>query len=459
MVERQQLTEERQKLNPTCDNAPAPKTSNVNIPNDKSGGSASYRQFIQFLSAATAFYEGRYSEAESYFSGLISSNQPWLKESSRYMLGRTQLNLSSQNAFDSYGFPDLKAVDQKALQAAETGFNNYVKDYPGGLYAASARGLLRRVYWLSNQQQKLADEYDWQLRHPESPQHTMSLNALALEADGKLLVSADPKLIKNPTLLATLDLSLMRTAGPSDAARLSFSDLQKQQSLFAGHKALYAYLLAAHYFYAQKDAANALKILPDTIPPKMTYLDFSRLTLRGLALESTKDHPGARALWLKLLPLCRQPFQVETLQLALALNYERSNEVELAFAANSPITETGIRSILLSNDASADLLRQVIKSKHNSGQERHRALYTLLYKDLLQGHYQDFIQDYPLLSGDAAKYIHSPAGDYAREPQLAHFTWSGKKSSDSYGCPSTLGIAKINRRPLRISLSGRVCQI
>jgi|WetSurMetagenome_2_1015567.scaffolds.fasta_scaffold00091_16 hypothetical protein len=443
--ERKRLTEERQKLNPGCVDAPASGTSNpVNIPNTnsiKSGTSSTFNQFIRYLAAAAAFYEGRYGEAESGFADLNNSAQPWLKEASLYMLGRTELNRSQQHAFDSAGFPDLDKVEKKALLKAEEKFKAYLKEYPGGLYASSARGLLRRVYWFSKQPQKLADEYTWQLNNPESPQHNLSINEFAQEVDSKLLVMADPKLIKNPLLLATLDLSLMRKAGSSATKQISFSDLQKQQPVFAGHKALYEYLLAAHLFYVQKDALNTLKTLTDTIPENMTYLDFSRLALRGLALEAKKDYPGARKLWLTLLHISRQPLQSETLQLALALNYEYSNNLELVFERNSPITEPIIRSILLRSSASANLLRRIIKSKSSSARERDIALYTLLYKDLLQGHYHDYIRDYKLLPGDADKYKASPVMDYSAKPQLARFTWSGKNSDDGYSCPSTLAIA------------------
>jgi hypothetical protein len=445
-AEQKLLTEERQKLNPLCLEAPASKaSSNVNSSNinaGKSDTSSTFNQFMQYLTAATAFYEGRYVEAESGFANLNSSAQPWLKEASLYMLGRTALNHSQQHAFDSAGFPDMNKVEKKALLKAEEKFNAYLKEYPGGRYASSARGLLRRVYWLSKQQQKLADEYAWQLKLPESPQRNVSINELALEVDNKLLVMADPKQIKNPLLLATLDLALMRQTGPTGAKQISFSDLKKQQPVFAGHKALYEYLLAAHLFYAQKDAVNTLKTLSDTIPENMTYLDFSRLVLRGLALEAKKDYPGARKLWLTLLQISRQPLQSETLQLALALNYEYSNELDLVFGQKTPITEPIIRIILIRNDASASLLRRIIKSKSASSQERDIALYTLLYKDLLQGHYSDYIKDYKLLPGDADKYKPSPDMDYGSKPQLARFTWSGKKSDDSYSCPSTLEIAR-----------------
>lgn len=444
-AERQLLTEERQKLSPSCVDVPTSTTAKpvtISTIDTKKITSPAGTQFLRYLAAATAFYEGRYDQAASDFGSLYNSDQPWLRESARYMSGRTELNHAQQQAFDSYGFPQLENVDQKMLLAADTKFNAYLKEYPGGSYAQSARGLLRRVYWLSNQLQKLADEYDWQLNHPTSPQHNLTLEALAQEADQKLLATADPQQIKNPLLLATLDLALMRPSESSGTKQISFADLQKQQSIFAEHKTLYEYLLAAHRFYVQKDAAQALKALPETIPTHMTYLDFSRLVVRGLALEATRDHPGARKLWLSLVPLAKQPLQNETLQLALALNYEHSNQLHLVFEPKSPITEPIIRSILMRSGASAELLRHIITSKDTSRQERDIALYTLLYKDLLQGQYQNYLLDYRLLPGDAAKHTFSVSMEYDGKPALALFSWSGKKSSDSYSCPSTLDIAK-----------------
>jgi hypothetical protein len=439
-AERQLLILERQKLNPICVDL-APTKVAAKIPS-KNLVSPTSKQFLLYLAAATAFYEGRYAAAKSYFSKLTTSNQPWLQESSRYMLGRTELNHSQQNAFDSYGFPHLEKVDRKVLVEAEAKFNTYLKDYPRGRYASSARGLLRRVYWLSDQQEKLADEYAWQLNHPDSPQNNLSLDQLVLEADNKLIVTADHKQVKNPLLLATIDLSLMRPSDSPGTHRISFFDLKKQQSKFAKHQALYEYLLAAHRFYVQKDAAGTLKALSGKIPPKMTYLDFSRLVLRGLALEAAKNRLAARKLWLSLLPASRQPLQDETLQLALALNYEYGNEVESVFKQNSPISETAIRAILVRSTASANLLRQIIKSKTNSKQERDLALYTLLYKDLLKGHYQNYIQDYQFLPRNAAnkKPLHTASSD---KSPLALFTWTGKRTRNSYACPTTLEIARI----------------
>ena len=444
-AEQQLLTEARKKLSPVCNGKPAtppPKKAAGEPDNGTETASATYKQFMRYLAAATAFYEERYDAALADFSSLHTSKQPWLQEASRYMSGRAELNRAQQQAFDEYGYPQLEKADKKALLIAEAQFNSYLKEYPDGQYAASARGLLRRVYWLSNQPQKLADEFAWQLQHPKSTQNNTTPHELAQEADSKLLISATPAQIRDPLLLATLDLALMRDGSAASTKQISFADLQKQQPLFAKQTALFAYLVAAHQLYVQKDAAAVLKSVSGSIPAKMSYLDFSRLVLRGQALEASNDHPGARKLWLGLLSVAKQPLQNETLQLALALNYAYSKQHALAFTPDSPITEPAIRSILLRNSASAKLLRQVIGSKSSPDLERYTALYTLLYKDLLQGQYRDYLQDYTLLPKDAAKYDHDPGMNYTEKNHLALFLWAGKKTDDSYNCPSTLEIAR-----------------
>jgi len=441
-AERQLLIDARKKLTPGCTAVAASSPSGGDT-HDNDAGSVAYKQFMGYLHGAAAFYEGRYDAAATAFVKLHRSDQPWLKEAAQYMAGRTELNRAQQQAFDEYGFPQLDKTDKKALLAAESQLASYLQAYPAGQYAASARGLLRRVYWLSSQPQKLADEYAWLLHHLDSPQSNLSAAELALEADSKLLATATPEQLKNPLLLATLDLSLMRDNGSSDAKKLSFADLEKQQPLFVGHTALYGYLLAVHQLYVQNDAASALKRLSDNIPAHMTYLDFSRLVLRGQALEASGDYPGARSLWRALLQVARQPLQNETMQLALALNYEYSKQPALAFAPDSPVTEPAIRTVLLRNSVSAAVLRQIARSKTNAEQERQNALYTLLYKDLLQGQYQDYLQDYGLLPADAAKYNRQDSGlEYGATPHLALFTWTGKKTGDSYSCSSTVEIAK-----------------
>ncbi len=77
-----------------------------------------------------------------------NGTDPWLKETSRYMVGRTLFNSAQNSAFGEWGDLKLARVDKDSSKGAEDAFNSYLHDFPRGMYAASARGLLRRVYWL-----------------------------------------------------------------------------------------------------------------------------------------------------------------------------------------------------------------------------------------------------------------------------------------------------------------------
>ena len=442
--ERQLLLAARQGLNPTCANDTGAEES-------AAAGGAQEAQpivteagkaFLLYVSGAAAFYKGRYGEALSVFGRLADGQEPWLKETSRYMLGRAELNRAQENAFDQYGFPDLKNVDEAALERAETLIAAYLKTYPEGKYAPSARGLLRRIYWLSNRPLEFAGECLWQIEHPDSPQNNMSLDDFALEIDGKLLDMPDAGELENPLFLAVRDLALMRSASPAEPARIGLEELQEQEPAFAGNRPLYQFLLAAHYLHVQKNPAKALEHLSPAIPPHVTYLDFSRLVLRGLALEATGDHGAARKLWLELVPLAKEPLRAATVQLALALNFQQSGGVDAAFRAGSPVTDGAIRRVLIEKKGSAPLLRRIAQTPANPGKERDLALYTLLFKDLLQGQYADFVADYRLVPEGKGSAAPPVPGNFPPELSLAVFNWSGKKSGDSYGCPSTPEIAK-----------------
>ncbi|WP_207558633.1 hypothetical protein, partial [Mycobacteroides abscessus] len=113
-------------------------------------------------------------------------------------------------------------------------------------------------------------------------------------------------------------------------------------------------------------------------------------------LEAKGDWAGAQALWLQLIPPAT-PLQRAQLELALAMNHERSGHLAAVFDAGSPIKSPEIRRILLRNLAGPALLRQQAKAVDVTEEERDTALFTLLYKDLMRGHYRDFGADLALL--------------------------------------------------------------
>jgi hypothetical protein len=363
------------------------------------------------------------------------------------MVARTSLNAAQANAFDDMGFVKLEAVDQGQLTAATTGFKSYLQAYPQGLYAASAQGLMRRVYWLGGDQEHLADAYG--AVTSQSGLTAPQVLALAQEADNKLLTGADPAKLKDPLLLAVVDLMAMRAVEATQPAKpLTRAQLEAQQPLFASQPQLYTYLQAAQHFYVEKDPAGALAALPelDGATPLKTYLAFSRAMLRGLALEAKGDHPQAQALWVKLVSSAQLPLARPALELALATNAQRAHQIDTLFAADSLIDSPEIKSLMLRKVAGPALLRQQIKAQTVPQQMRDTALFVLLYKDLTRGHYQDFAGDLTLAPlPDRSVVPDERTYTYFGGPgNLASFTKAANAGNDAdpnYACPTLAVVA------------------
>ena len=395
------------------------------------------KPFATYLRAASDFYSGRFSDAENGFARLNDSAQPWLKETALYMVARTRLNAAQQDAFDEYG--SLKEDhDRTAYARVAEAFDQYLGAYPDGRYSRSATGLLRRVHWLAGDTAQLAADYTRQLTQTGGAQASDSPEALIQEADNKLLTALTDA-TPSPLMTATHDLMIMRPDLPN---RLTRENLQAQKALFTQQPAMFDYLQAAFAFYVDKKPADALKHLPAEVPDTLDYLAFSQQTLRGLALEASNDLPAAQALWLKLLPLAQQPLQREQLELALAMNYERSGQLTKVFASDSPIKSAQVRLILLGKVADATLLRQQI-GQGISDTEKATAQFVLLYKDLLHSQYAAFADDLNSLPpspadtrlGTSLGYV------YGAGQTLQLLRWNGAKAESGYACPSIGEIA------------------
>jgi len=399
-----------------------PQTAHLQSPASQAYG--------RYLRGADAFYRGDFSGAHEHFATLADSEQPWLRETARYLLGRVALNQAQQNAFDEYGFFTQESVGGTSLAKAEQAFDQYLHDYPQGLYSDSARGLLRRVYWLKGDNSRFAKAFARQFKQGEQQ---VDMQALIEELDGKLLPSLKPEAIEDPLLLAMADLIRLRDPGRERAPQISLEQLQAQQPRFASQPDLHAYLLAAWHFYRAGDAEQTLAALPKPASGPMNAVTFSQETLRGLALESKGETATALQHWQALLARSTDPLQQAQLQLALALNYERSGQLEKVFTTDSPITTAPIRERLLAYGAGPELLRQQAGNTQVAADERATALYTLLYRDLNYGRYADFISD-------LAKFPHKPAQPTEwLDPSL--FTWAGG-SSAGYVCPNLAKVAE-----------------
>jgi hypothetical protein len=90
------------------------------------------REFAAYIAGANAFYAGDFATALKDFDSLKDSTNPWLKETSRYMAGRTLLNNAQRSAFGEWGDLKLANVDKDSLKGAVDAFNSYLHDFPRG---------------------------------------------------------------------------------------------------------------------------------------------------------------------------------------------------------------------------------------------------------------------------------------------------------------------------------------
>jgi hypothetical protein len=400
--------------------------------------SALGREFAIYIAAANAFYAGDFPAALNNFKSLESSANPWIKETSRYMAGRTLLNSAQALAFGQWGDLSLSNVNKDNLKDAEDAFNSYLHDFPHGIYAVSARGLLRRVYWLGGDQTRLAEAFDHALADSEKGINNVTVSELVQEADAKLLASVNIDQIKSPRFLAIIDLMRMRSEGGptgshADNASLTLADLEAQKLRFASNPALYRYLLAAFHVYVDSQPEQALALLPSLPNVQLNYFAFSQQTLRVLALEAGKQFDKERKLLLQMLPLARLPLQSEQLQLALARLELHTGHLDRVFAPESPIHDKAIRTILVEYSASAEMLRQRIKDPKENADVVDAALYSLLYKELTGRKYQAFQADLALLRPQPSEF-------------LAPFADSAESKNSEYRCPALRQVAATLQR-------------
>lgn len=429
-AERDQLIAARQGLRPDCTGAGTGQEAISAAAQQAQSPLA--KDFAAYLLGAAAFYAGDFDAAARQFAALKASAQPWLRESGRYLLGRVEVNRLQAGAFDEYG--NLREVPQRDIgkpTEAETALQDYLRAYPNGRYAASARGLLRRAYWMSGANAKLLAEYERLLGQNASERGISDVD-LAQELDTKLLPLLGTEQVRSPLLLATLDLVRLRKGGALSAEAccskaLTLDELNGQREFFAGRADLFDFLLASYQLHVARQPRAVLGLIADPGRQKSyTNLEFSRQVLRGVALDAVKDR-NARGFWLGLVEGANPASQRVVVELALAMHDERAGKPERSFEPASPIRNPAIRQILLRYSAGPRLLRRQAQDSAAAPAERATALYTLLYRDLTRGAYRDFAGDVALVPAQPkaetgnveTEGIDSPSSDVFVKPETA----------------------------------------
>lgn len=376
------------------------------------------KEIAGYLRGASYFYNEDFKNAETEFKALLTSSQPWLKETATYLLGRVFLN------------------DYNGSQA-ESQFKNYLAQYPKGLYSDSAQGLFRRVYWLDSNLAALSKSFMETVNAAkQQPLPHEEVLGLANEIDAYLFfpMTDNPKISSimvkptwdAPLLSAVAVLTQMRSGIENKTA---ISALPEKQAVFAqaGLSDVYDYLLRANEFFIQRDYAAVIQHTPSKINAPLSNVAFSSFSLRALSHQALKQWEAGEKIWLSLFEHTQHPIHQRQLQLALALNYEKSGRLAQVFAENSRVTDKRLQRLLIERSTSPELLEKVLNQSHTAPEIKAVALKTLLLKNLIHTHYSEFLRVYQ-------KY---PSKNYPDLKELQHFQWTGQNEPE-YTCPSLL---------------------
>jgi hypothetical protein len=312
---------------------------------------------------------------------------------------------------------------------------------------------MRRAMWLAGDIAALSREYERLLG--ATPAAEESAADLVEEVDNKLVFgSGGREAIDGALLLATIDLMLMREAEEGGQPVITEAQLAAQESRFAGREELFSFLSASHAYYVQKDMRAVLRLVPDDAR-RSSYspLAFSRQVLRGMALAALNDRNEA-GFWRELLDGANALYQRPVVELALAMNYERSGKLADVFASGSPIGETAIREILLQYVAGPELLRSQARNAERPQHERDLALFTLLYKQLSYGSYAAFLRDSALVR--AAASSEGGLWDLQQQEQVPVGLFRAGNWSDGYSCPALTATVRALARDAR-DVKARLC--
>ena len=401
------------------------------------------QQYASYLNGSIAFYNANFSTATEIYSALSAAQDPWIKETARYMLIRSGLNDAYATGTGEYGDVNLNDMDQNAINRSAEYINDYLKLYPNGEYAASARGFMRRAAWLSGRQDLLINEIVWQMQNPKSKLYNLDMQQLPAEIDRRIFQSEkfDANLLKDPLLLATWDLMQMRQdrygLNDHNATDLTWANLMAQQKWFKAQPELFKYLQATHLMLVQNKAAAALEYLPKQSPDLNQSLGLSQAFLKGQILEKTAPQQ-AEHYWTALLAQAKNDNQRGLFETALFKHLNQRQDYAAYIGRSAKISQANLQREFITQFANENSLQKILESSQSTADQQRAASYTLLSKALIHQNYSLFNQSLKYLPKDAAQYksYDSPTTALKQQPPFANFIWNGSTITDQLRCPN-----------------------
>lgn len=390
-ADRASLLSQRQLLAKSCDKAADTRFTLDEVKSPEG------REFAHYLEGTRLFYAGNMVEAAQQYGAIDRPSSPWLGEAASYMTFRVALVDATNGSVGEYGeIAEVGKRDRAAIDRADAARQAYLKSYPNGRYAGSARDLERRIAWLRGDSALLGRAYSSMIARRAAAGSEPDIETMD-EIDRRIMPEGESAGVTDPTLLAIIDLMRLRPKTAEyhvdyEGPELTPGELERQRTHFQSQPELFSYLLAAEAYYHRKQPREVLALIPDASQQqRFSYVQFSGQMLRGFALEAVGDR-NARGFWLSLLPGANQPYQREAVELAIYQHHQRAGAIGRLLETGSPILHPLIRQKIIEGDAGPDVLRQQATGGATK-QQREVALYILLANELHHGRYREFLAD------------------------------------------------------------------
>ncbi|HEY4435356.1 MAG TPA: hypothetical protein VGN40_04220 [Lelliottia sp.] len=387
-----------------------------------------------YLTGAAHFYEENYEGAEQDFTIVLNSKHPWLEETAQYMLMRTALNKSSQFSNGEYGDFDIDKINTQFATQAQDAALTYLQRWPEGIYADSARGMLRRINWYLQAWSHLAGLYEQSLQQSSDADSlrkrvTEYDNVYGVQFYDQAVLEAfpDAPIVSYIELLRALRLTI------DNKPTLTQEQLDSSKPAFekSGKLPLWRNLQLNLWMATDNYAAVLQNVTPAQKLPAHDILAFSEQVLYGEALMGQQQWPAAKDFWEKLLKLSQDNEQQQYVQAKLAATLVYSGDIAALFAPDSAVTNLRFRSRVLKTQASPELLRHQASQGPNN-EERTIALHTLLVRGLTENRFGEWLNDIKL-----ASFITQPViGESFDDVNLSIFDWNGDNAESGYVCHS-----------------------
>lgn len=306
----------------------------------------------------------------------------WVKEASTYMVARCQL-VASQNDWDGYN-NSTEMIDQDLLQSADSSFQEYLKAYPDGLYAKSARSMSRKMYFLSGKQSLLDQEIKqvmWKYfpaSHEFVPGQTINENIIyefQNHFEGEVDFAHD-----SPMLLA------YEWFGSPKPDSLDFRLFEAREKDFSAYPRFFQFL-RAYALYKLERYQELLEKTPEEQPIE-NIMWLSIQILRARSFEKVGDSVSA----LKALEQMHHISPEDALDFEIAYLKLNHNDGLWLFTNSSPIVNVRNLRVFALYGLTDKELEAAIAMKDIAGDKRQVILAELTQRYIPTGRFQEFTQ-------------------------------------------------------------------